>query len=275
MKTSEENKSGRNQPSKSAVGYGGPEHEVCVEIEGIAPLIQNRFSQKALEQMLRKQVGLSTEREAKKPREVLEAAKILNTAGAICLPPTAVKNAMITAAITQIKEFAKSKKQLRTQLFIDGGSIPITYEREEPRMDIVRLAGASRTPDIRFRPSFHGWKAQFIVVFPEQLKVQTVLDLIERGGKVGLGEWRPEKGGDFGTFVLGRVLEDAKDRERVRKGCRPPVESLTIPDWAMDAEIDPALARKIMAANNNDPADGNDEDEEAPPVRAVGGRKGR
>ena len=52
--------------------------------------------------------------------------------------------------------------QLRTALRVEGQSIPITYEKMDPRMDMVRTSGMARTPDVRFRPEFVGWKARMV-----------------------------------------------------------------------------------------------------------------
>lgn len=217
---------------------------VALEIKGMAPLIQNNFSQKSVEQMLRKHMGFSVQRETKKPREVIEAATIRNVKGAVCLPPTGFKKAMLTAS-TQLKTLKKT--QLRTSLFIEGNSIPITYEGEMvPRMDMVRTAGMNRTPDVRFRPSFNGWGARIVIQFSDTLSIQSVVDLLHRAGTVGVGEWRPEKDGTFGTFKVVRAIESVKEIDEVRASCEPQLVPLKIPDWALDADIDPALLAKVF-----------------------------
>lgn len=217
---------------------------IALEVAGTAPLIQNNFSQKAVEQMLRKHMGFSVTRETKKPREVIEAATIRNITGAVCLPPTGFKKAMLTAS-TQLKTFKKT--QLRTSLFIEGNSIPITYEGEMvPRMDMVRTAGMNRTPDVRFRPSFNGWKARIVIQFSDTLTVQSVMDLLQRAGRVGVGEWRPEKDGTFGTFKVVRAIDTVKEVDEVRVLCEPQLVPLKIPDWALDADIDPEVLKRVF-----------------------------
>lgn len=218
---------------------------VGVEVSGTSDLIQNRFSQKSVEQMLKSHMGISVQRERKKPREVLEEATIRNMDGRVSLPPTGFKLAMISAA-TQIKGLKKT--QLRTALFISGNSIPITYENTTPRMDITRTSGIGRTPDVRFRPSFQNWKARMIIQFADTLTVQTVIDLLNRAGQVGVGEWRPEKNGTFGTFKVTRHIDDPKELGEVEAECAVPLIPLRIPDWALDMEIDPTVLQKIFSS---------------------------
>ncbi len=114
---------------------------VYLEVEGTAPLIQHNFSQKAIEEMLRKHMGISVQREKKNPKQVLEDATIYNVDGKICLPPTAFKKGMLSQAGT-IKGLKKTV--LRSTLFVEGGSIPITYSKMVPKMDMVRTSGMKR-----------------------------------------------------------------------------------------------------------------------------------
>ena len=227
---------------------------VALEITGSAPLIQNCFSQKAIEEMLRKHMGLSVQREKKVPAECIERATIKNINGAICIPPTAIKKAMLTASAA-IKGMKKTS--LRTQIFIEGNSLPIKFSQMVPRMDMVRTSGMGRTPDVRFRPMFEDWSTRLIVEFSEILPVQTVVDLLNRAGSVGVGEWRPEKDGTFGTFAVTRNITDAKELTEIRKACKPALVALTIPEWAMNAELTPEILEKLGKGN-----DAEDEDSE-------------
>lgn len=218
---------------------------VGLEVSGTSDLIQNKFSQKSVEMMLRKHMGISVQRESKRPREVLEDATVYNTDGKVALPPTGFKLAMISAA-SQLKGLKKT--QLRTALFVVGNSIPITYDKMIPRMDITRTSGIGRTPDIRFRPSFTNWKARLIIQFADTLTVQSVVDLLNRAGSVGVGEWRPEKNGVFGTFKVTRHIDTPKEIGEVEAECAVPLVPLRIPDWALDAEISPEVIQKIFSA---------------------------
>lgn len=224
---------------------------VCIEIAGTADLIQNNFSQKSVEQMLRKHMGISVQREPKKPRECLEEATVRNIDGKVSISPSCFKQAMLGAA-TQIKTFKKT--QLRIALFVQGSSIPITFDKMIPRMDVTRTSGMNRAPDIRFRPAFQNWKARMIVEFSDMLSVQTVIDLLNRAGKGGVGEWRPQRNGTFGTFRVVRHVSDPKEIGAVEAECAVGLVPLTIPDWALDAEIDPQLLSDIIHGKGADHA---------------------
>jgi hypothetical protein len=58
--------------------------------------------------------------------------------------------------------------------------------------------------DLRYRPEFRNWKCVVeLEIDAELLQAGDVLALIGRAGfGVGLCEWRPEKGGEFGRYEV-------------------------------------------------------------------------
>jgi hypothetical protein len=70
------------------------------------------------------------------------------------------------------------------------------------REDVVRV-GRGGT-DLRYRPQFDDWSTTLTVLFVKSMLTRgSVLSLIDAGGLgIGVGEWRPEKGGDFGTYRI-------------------------------------------------------------------------
>lgn len=218
------------------------------EIHGTAPLIMNRFSEKTIYQMLSKHMGRDEPRQKKVPREVIEQAIQRNEAGVVALPSTSLKRGILAGA-SVMKNFSRNKTALRVGLFIKGASVPITYAAMVPRMDIVRNSGINRDPDIRFRPQFNDWSARFVVVFDDAAMAEsTIIDLVSRAGDVGVGEWRPEKNGDYGTFEISKLLTK-EESIATMKACAPIIKPIQIPAWALDAGLDLAAIQKILHEN--------------------------
>lgn len=221
------------------------------EIEATSDLIQQAMSQKTIEDLLKKHMGLPVPRELKVPSACVERGTIRNVEGRVCAPPQAIKSAMLTAA-TCIKTFDRCGKRLRVSFHVMGQSVPITYEDAIPRMDPVRNSGPVPKMDIRFRPSFHGWKARVAVKFsPDILSPEAIHELLKRGGDVGIGEWRPERNGVFGCWQVSRVLPPS-ELDGVIKECSVPLVTPKIPEWAMDLELDrEALAEMFAGGKAN------------------------
>jgi len=72
------------------------------------------------------------------------------------------------------------------------------------REDVVRLGGVSRSADLRYRPEFPEWSTALEVTYVlSSLSRDSVLSLIDAGGLgIGVGEWRPEHRGEFGTYMI-------------------------------------------------------------------------
>jgi hypothetical protein len=58
--------------------------------------------------------------------------------------------------------------------------------------------------DIRYRPQFDAWAVKIeATIDADVLSPDVLANLVQRAGfGCGIGEWRPEKGGDFGRFEL-------------------------------------------------------------------------
>jgi len=64
------------------------------------------------------------------------------------------------------------------------------------------------TADIRYRPVFENWYMDLQLEYNANSNVtlEQILNIIEAGGYgVGIGEWRPEKDGRFGTYHIERT----------------------------------------------------------------------
>jgi hypothetical protein len=74
----------------------------------------------------------------------------------------------------------------------------------EMREDVVRLGGPSRSADLRYRPMFPEWTCELTVTYVKSsIDRGSILSLIDAGGMgIGVGEWRPEKRGEFGTYAV-------------------------------------------------------------------------
>lgn len=71
------------------------------------------------------------------------------------------------------------------------------------REDMVRVGMG--TADIRFRGEFDTWKAVLPITYNASVySMEQIINLFNLGGfACGIGEWRPEKGGNNGMFHVG------------------------------------------------------------------------
>ena len=201
---------------------------VEVTLVGDTPLIMHCWSEKAKRMMLEAQQGKSKgkQRPLKNPvddfiqsahwltekpeypegasEEACEAA--FNTAiskGAkFGFPVSAFKQSAISAAYRM--GWSKSKTELKGVFFIEsdfGDMLEIISDVPAMREDMVKISGG--TADLRYRSEFKNWSTTFRLKYNVNgpYSLENILNLINAGGTVcGVGEWRPERNGQFGMF---------------------------------------------------------------------------
>lgn len=143
-------------------------------------------------------------------------------------PLTAFKQAAISAAFRQ--GWVKDKMSLRGVFFIDpdengyySGDLEVDWEkkkirvipnvlRSEPMIEIYSDAPVMRddtvkvgmgSADIRYRGEFRNWYADLTISYNANGKhsLEQIVNIINAGGRFcGVGEWRPERDGQYGMY---------------------------------------------------------------------------
>lgn len=163
---------------------------------GDSPLIVHAWSEKAKRQMLDKQMKRAKQaKEAKDPEADYEACFYRTPSGAYGFPAIGVKAAMVGAC-----RFVDMKMtEARGAFHIDCEMLEVIGE-PRPREDMVRVGMG--TADIRYRPEFADWKMPVLVKFNSSvISAEQLANLLNVAGfSIGIGEWRPERNGQYGRF---------------------------------------------------------------------------
>lgn len=173
---------------------------INVLIEGISPLVQNRFSEKAQQQIRDTQEAGSTGKKNKvrDPKDFQAAYKNamhVSRDGWYGIPCAAFRRGMVAACRTV--GFAMSVAKLALFIEADGiglDGIPLVkIIKGEPQYFESPVRIAQNKIDIRARPMFDpGWRARVRIKFDADLfTMQDVINLMHRMGlQVGVGEGR-------------------------------------------------------------------------------------
>lgn len=195
--------------------------KTTIRVVGDTPLIMHAWSEKAKREMLEKQMKKtkSSAREAKNPvedfirsmywlspipTEMSEEGfeEAIANGARFGFPVTAFKQAAISAAYRM--GWSKDKMSMRGAFFIDGDEnqmIEIHSEVPIMREDMVKVGMG--VADIRFRGEFRNWYADMTISYNTngQYTLEQIINIINAGGYVcGVGEWRPERDGQYGMF---------------------------------------------------------------------------
>lgn len=197
-------------PKTTDIGIGqerkvtieAPKFETAmIEIIGTSPYVQNKFSQKAREQMEEKQrlgsqANKNKKREAKDFQACYEGAKHVSHEKWLGIPAPAFRNALISAC--RVVGFKMTLAKLSLFIEADGfdadDGTPLVRIYGEPRIHEGLVRNETGVVDIRWRPMFEKWSAKLRIRWDSsQFSAQDVANLLARAGmQVGIGEGRPD-----------------------------------------------------------------------------------
>lgn len=193
---------------------------VPIKIVGDTPLIVHAWSEKAKKMMLDAQTK-ATKTKAKEARNPMDEfinsmywltpvpestedafIKAINNGAKWGFPVGAIKQAANSAAYRL--GWVKNQMELRGSYFLKteyGDMARIEGDAPEMREDMVRIGMGSA--DLRYRAEYKNWMMNMVLQYNASgnLTIEQIINCVNAGGySVGIGEWRPERDGDFGRF---------------------------------------------------------------------------
>jgi len=185
-----------------------------VTLIGDSPLIVHAWSAKAKKEMLDKQMKRAkAAKEPKDPKADFEASMYRLSDGGYGFPSVAFKDAAVTAG-TSVAGLTKIAARQAFHILGEDADIAGAFEGSKSRVNLARIEGDAPTmredmvrvgmgtADLRYRPEFAEWHTKLLVRYNVNvLSEAQILNLLNVAGfAVGVGEWRPEKDGQYGMF---------------------------------------------------------------------------
>lgn len=177
-------------------------------------LVIHAFAEKAKAEIRDKQAKKARKaREERRPIEEFQAARYVDDAGRECVPVTALKKALVSAA-TAFDDL--TKVALRQALFVSPA-----VDRSAALVPIERYDGSGATGELRedavtigvntrgltYRPMYREWQLRIVVDYnPRLISREQLLALVDQAGwGVGICEGRPERTSALGWGRFERV----------------------------------------------------------------------
>ena len=199
-----------------------PEERILhLTIKGVTGLILHNFGKKARDQIEHMQSDAAKKpRGARDPETEYEASYYRLEDGSFGFPCSGFKKCAIRAAklvdgitMTDCRQMffvlpdGRDKTSQMDCVRIHGDAIE--------RTDVVRLKNGSA--DLRYRPEITNWHTTLRISYDKALtSPEQIASLFLRAGySVGVGDWRPERDGDFGRFTVaeGAVVDVGHELE--------------------------------------------------------------
>lgn len=174
-------------------------------------LITHRWSEKARKEMLANQQRSKEEkklakmnREKKDPEGDFQGARY-HWDDKDWFPANGIKKAMVSAGYA----LGIPRSIVQRSVMVCGVDrrdyVEIKFARVVMREDAVKVGPfGKRETDLRYRPEYQNWSADLRIRYRADVITaeQVLLLLRDAGFSIGIGEWRPERGGQAGTFEV-------------------------------------------------------------------------
>jgi hypothetical protein len=187
-----------------------PAARILVPIIGATPLIVHKWDEKSKIKMLNEMQGKKEPKKPKDPVAEYKATLYHTDEGGYGFPTVGFKACIVSAA--RFYDKSVTMVRLRQCLFMQGvasddGKQILTPIIGLPAMREDAVTVGMKGRDLRYRAEFQQWSAVLDITYiTSALDGDSVLSLVDAAGRgVGVGEWRPEKSGQNGTF---RVDQD-------------------------------------------------------------------
>lgn len=219
-----------------------------VAIRGISPMIMNRMSEKVRQELLLPRGRMTAADKAANLKhnpmqEFRASAHVISDDDSPTLlgvPSSSIKNAMMTAAL----RLPGVKKTEIAQMVWVEGTLTEVYGIPEVFCSVTKMADINRTPDVKTRCIVPEWAAIVTITFMvPMLTERSILNLLAGAGQVsGLGDWRRQKGGSYGAFIVTDPVKDEGFKTLMANGGRAAQIAAIEEPAAFDNETEALLA---------------------------------
>jgi len=173
-------------------------NEYIVKIKGTTPLLFNRFIEASIDSQVKKRSG------ALKKGNVED--KLYKTPdGKIYTPSTHISGMLINSA----KSFKIQGKGKSTYSKLIGSTVEVEPDAiihlhqnwEEFTVSTVNPMTKGRM--MVTRPMMKKWELEFKIKATDDIPEEVIKNILDYGGQyVGIGDWRPDKKGKYGKFIV-------------------------------------------------------------------------
>lgn len=163
------------------------------EIKGISPLLMHAFPMQPIEAI-----------EKKSPDEQAELSAYRDPDGQLFIPGVCLQRALVNGAtFSKGKGRSSLQKNVAACVFVTPERLLLGEKKFEVDARPVVIA-ATKGRIIRYRPRLDKWAVRFSLEYDETLldgkQVRKIVD--DTGSRVGLLDFRPQKNGPFGRFMV-------------------------------------------------------------------------
>jgi hypothetical protein len=184
-----------------------------VDVEGTSPLLVSQFTEKAKQQIREAQSGApkTRKRPPRDPDQEFQDSRYRHPGGGDGFPSSAFKKAMVSAC-RLVDGLTMTQAWILFRVLGTHDVELVKLKVPEPVKDERAVRQADGGMNLRYRALFPKWSTRLRIRYSaDAISAEQLLHLLHRAGEsIGVGELRPEHGGNLGCFEIGGMGRASK-----------------------------------------------------------------
>ena len=171
---------------------------MTVKIRGVTPLLMSKMDMISVDNIKRKKNSQMVVKDTRSEDQKTKDKIHYTPDGKPRIPGATFMKGMVECA-PYIDGL--DKKRVTTSVTIVGDIVPIKFKKQSVHETWGINAGMSKAPKIIRRPMFSDWECELDLMFNStNISAEQVVNLLNWSGfQMGVGGWRKQKGGAFGS----------------------------------------------------------------------------
>jgi hypothetical protein len=196
--------------------------QIHIKIDGVTPLIMNRYHEAAAIAATEGTRGSSAAAERGTPQEMCELKLYRDLKGEISIPQPNLLRCFADGGyfhkIGKKQVTTKESSQMFACFDIVGVTIPLKHKQPWKVDTRPVVIPATKGRILTHRPMFDDWSLEFDCELDTSIIGPKLLRLIidDAGKRIGLGDFRPSKKGPYGKFVVTKWQAKEIDLKKVK-----------------------------------------------------------
>lgn len=183
-----------------------------VTIEGVTPLMSNKFSEKSMDEIEAKQLGKVVKIGAKgkaprDPQEEFESSIHMTHDGKPGFPSIAIKESLVITAgrlTGAVMTHLRASFNIPIEILGIAGDYPVM----DRRIGYIKSGMGKKTAMPVYRAKYENWSIDVPIRYLENVSIELITNFLNMAGEAtGIGSFRPENKGPFGQFKVTEVKE--------------------------------------------------------------------
>jgi len=174
---------------------------MTVKVKGLTPYLASKMDMLAVDNIDRKKNGQMVVKDTRSEDQKTEDKIHYTPDHKVGIPSAAFMKGCVECA-PYIDGL--DKKRVTGSVRILQDIIPIKFKKQSTHETWGTNAGITKAPKIIRRPQFSDWECELNIMFNSaNITAEQVVNLVNWAGfHMGVGGWRPQKGGSFGSYEV-------------------------------------------------------------------------